>query len=184
MHEIDNLNGGNAYDMTVNSYGIFMAIVDGGQVKLWKNGVVTDVYGSVGVFDRFEDFYVDNNDVYFLVNEEKSVLSSKVKYWKNGVTHYLSSGQNVYSDSIFVFNGDVYVEGLRDGKPVYWVNGKLKTISTEKRNEYVYGMTVFKGDVYCAGIRDGYFKLWKNGNTMNVPKTGVYCTPNDIVVVE
>lgn len=184
LYEIDNLNGVSVSDMVVNRYGTFLAIFEGNIVKLWKNGVITTVFENPTGYDRPRGFYVDNDDVYFLVNEEISGIRSKIKYWKNGVTHYISNDRPTFPSTISGFKGNAYVSGMYDDKPVYWVNGKRKTLSTEKQYEYVWGLVVFKGDVYCSGSSDGDFKLWKNGKKMKVEKTNIRSFTEDIAVAE
>ena len=181
LQDMSTTTATNTYGIFVNSSGIHIALWESNLVKLWKNGVVSTL--STGEkFDRLRDFYVDKNDVYFLVNEEEAGVANKIKYWKNGVANYIPNATNTMASSIHVANGKVYVSGMVSSKPKYWVNGKVTHLSDTEMP--VWTITSFKGNVYCAGSSSQMLTIWKNSKEMSFANTAFYNDPYDIAVAE
>lgn len=181
LQDMTSTTATNTYGIFVSSNGIHIGLWENNLVKLWKNGTVITLSDGA-VFDRLRDFYVDQGDVYFLVNEEVSGLPSKIKYWKNGVAHYIPNATNTLASSIHVVNGKVYVAGMVAAKPKYWVNGKSTDLNKEEMQ--VWSITAFKGNVYCAGSSNKTLKIWKNNKEMQFANTAFYNDPYDVAVVE
>jgi len=143
--------------------------VSGNRVKLWKNGVlsnITDGTNNVRVYDM----QVSGADVYIAGLEYNGNLGyQQAKYWKNGTGEILSAGTGQESQGeihrILVKGTDVYCTGMINYKPTLWKNAEATPLSTVYGT--CYGIAVSGTDVYAAGtVQAGnsfQAVYWKNG---------------------
>lgn len=165
----------------VTSYGVYVSFIENGLIKVWHDGVINTLSNGQSL-DRLRGFYVSGADVYVLADESKDAIH-KIKYWKNGVVHYLPNLSNaVQSSYITVVKGNVYIAGMDNYVVKYWVNGK--PVKLNDPNGMVWGLSVFKGDVYAVGTVDLDFKIWENGKDMKKVSNTAYENPYDIAVAE
>ena len=147
--------------------------------RLWKNGVVQNLAGSVfrssntdGTLEYAEarSVFISGNDVYVAGYEqfqkEIQVTENVVNYetirrarlWKNGVLQHLTNGISFdEATSVFVSDNNVYVlgrevlENPRRFAFKLWKNGEAE-IFAEGNNEWqANSLFVSDGDVYIAG---------------------------------
>jgi hypothetical protein len=146
---------------TILNFGSFVPIA-----AYWKNGNI-NYLGNSAVFANPTGIAVSGSDVYISANKYGDLsaignivsTSDTAMYWVNGVPVRLGPG---YTNSIFVFNGDVYVSGTTiDGSAVYWKNGNQIILAA---NANTKGIVVVDNDVYVAGnLGYRYGVYWKNG---------------------
>jgi hypothetical protein len=182
------------------------------QAVLWKNGQIffgtdpksRDDYHASSVF-------VDGTDVYVAgyhgnttdVRENGGVhriIQIRALLWKNGEPQYLTDGsQQVFANSVFVSEGDVYVAGNvfpesnNDYRAVLWKNGEAQYLSESGHHSYASSIFVSGGDVYVVGTEvngeEGGAVLWKNGNrqylgsAQNCSATSLFVSGDDVYVV-
>ena len=74
-------------------------------------------------------------------------------------------------------NGDVYVAGCSEDKPVLWKNGAISVLAESESYGHAYGVAVHGSDVYVVGTDDKKAVLWKNGegSTFKEDKKGPVC---------
>jgi hypothetical protein len=163
------IQGGNVYLAGTGNDGL-----NGNRLKLWKNGVfsnVTDGANDVRVFDM----QVSGNDIYLAGKEYNNASSYwQAKYWKNGTGMVLSAGTGVETQGelhrILVKGTDVYGAGMINSKPVLWKNATATPLSTDYGT--CYGLAVSGTDVYTAGaVQAGntyQAVYWKNGTQVTL----------------
>lgn len=163
------IQGGNVYLAGTGNDGL-----NGNRLKLWKNGVFSNV--TDGANDaRVYDMQVSGNDIY-LAGKELNNASGywQAKYWKNGTGIVLSAGTGNESQGevhrILVKGSDVYSAGMINGKPVLWKNAEATPLSTDYGT--CYGLAVSGTDVYTAGaVQAGntyQAVYWKNGTQVTL----------------
>ena len=145
---------------TFNNTGTF-------SVQARLDGHVESVILTITVKDL-----VYRTDVYVAGYEIEGAYSV-AKYWKNGTPVSLTNGANdAYANSIFIYNGDVYVAGVEEVNhettvAKYWKNGVATSLTNGSTNAEATFIFVYNGDVYVAGFeREGLnnvAKYWKNG---------------------
>ena len=188
----DGSKNGDAVSVYVSGNDVYVVGKDDGVPTLWKNGVGTAFIdgeteilseaSDVGirmVGDRytFSSVHVSNEDVYIAGYESLyPVLSGKrvAKLWKNGEVQNLKVGsEKAGANSVFVFDGDVYVLGWDGSKSQLWKNGEVQNFFKGERYSEASSVYVSDGDVYVAGneanekgIRVAI--LWKNGIAQNL----------------
>lgn len=153
----------------------------GSIVKVWKNGVATDLTAGTNLAKGLS-VYVSGTDVYVAGYEFITGGSGIAKYWKNGVATSLSStANNAQAESIFVSGTDVYVGGTESngGLTLYarlWKNGVATTLTSGAGSGYVHDLCVSGSDVYAAGedyittsSSSSVAKTWKNGAVTTLP---------------
>jgi hypothetical protein len=147
--------------------------------KVWKNGVVTNLVGGANNNAKANSVFVSGQDVYVAGIEYDNFGGTKAKYWKNGISNYLTpSGANYTcnnANSIFVSGNDVYIAGdeyggsspflgtytrlWKNSYPVFLNRG----YQSKSNSVFVSGT-----DVYIAGSEyngtSNVAKLWKNSN--------------------
>ncbi len=155
----------------------------GAVVKLWKNGVATDLTTGTTLAKGF-DVFVSGTDVYVAGSEFNAAGKNIAKYWKNGIATSLSSVANHgEAQSIFVSGTDVYVSGNESagGSIDYatlWINGIATTLSNGPFSSYANDVIVSGTDVYVVGQEftassssSSVAKTWKNGVATILPST-------------
>jgi len=148
--------------------------VSGNRIKLWKNGVLSDITDGTNNV-RVYDMQVNGNDVY-LAGLEYNPNSGyqQAKYWKNGTGVILSAGTGQETQGelhrILVKGTDVYCSGMINGKPTQWKNAEATPLSTDYGT--CYGIAVSGNDVYAAGtVQTGntyQAVYWKNGTQVSL----------------
>lgn len=133
---------------------------------LWKNGIPQSI-GEIGNFNNASSVFVDGDDIYAAINE------NDIGYlWKNG------DKIDIHADdvnSLFVYEGKVYVAGKMNDKPTLWIDGHPKYLATTSGSaEKIY---VYNGDVYVTGyfgsiLGNSSAFLWKNGNLYELADSG------------
>ncbi|WP_162919923.1 hypothetical protein [Hanstruepera ponticola] len=140
---------------------------------LWTNGIVTDlnVAYSDSDFELFliSDFYVYNDDVYFVGYLRNISNPSQIDmvYWKNGVktTIIQNTTYDGNSPSLIVSNDDVYVY-LKNANNEYeiFINNIFYPISqnygavrmaTKNSEVYIFGQILSSSDGFYYNINTG-----------------------------
>ncbi|MBL0144965.1 MAG: carboxypeptidase regulatory-like domain-containing protein [Chitinophagaceae bacterium] len=158
-------------------------------IKLWKNGVATNITsGLTQSFGYGLDVY--NGNVYICGQENISgTLVSKI--WKNGVATTLTNGifNDIDAKNIKVVNGDVYVcgtgsLGFSEYKSIYWKNGTLNILPTTGQYNGANNLFTNNNDIYIVGYDSSNAVVWKNGllTTLNVQPPNIYGRANSIFV--
>ncbi len=159
-------------------------------VKLWKNGIVTNI--TNGVYDAVPyGLFVSGTDVY-AVGREYNGTTHVAKIWKNGIVSTLSNSFS-QANSVFVSGADIYVAGYEtnaSGKNVakIWKNGVATNLTDGTKNANTRSIVIVGTDVYVAGEEENNVgttvgKLWKNGVASDL-LSGAYSTfGNSIKVV-
>jgi hypothetical protein len=159
---------------TTASADVYVAGVENGIAKVWKNGVATNL--SVASDSAFAlSVFVAGTDVYVA-----GIKSRKAVVWKNGVSTILTTGANVYesANSVYVQGTDVYVAGSGDDyagnhyMAKLWKNGISATLSGTSYQGLSKTSSVFVlgTDVYVSGDDIDILTYptvpttWKNGN--------------------
>ncbi len=167
------VSGGDVYVVGIINNTTFTQII-----RLWKNGVPTDI--TPGTTEAYAlSVFVSGTDVYVAGANRVGAGSSVATYWKNGVATAVSTITG-HANSIFVNGSDVYVCGqestgsfdaavlYKNGVPTYLTTGSPS--SGDAAEVYVSG-----GDVYVAGLefisnspQVSVAKVWKNGVVTNL----------------
>lgn len=169
-------------------------------IKLWKNGVLTNITNGTSYSEAYGlDIY--NGNVYICGVDDKLNTTRVSKVWKNGVATILSKDTFDYTDpsNIKVVNGDVYVSGSATpsnpnsayfGKAIYWKNGVINFLSNAANTKsFASGIFENNGDLYFTGnentISTNTGVYWKNGvkTILTVSPTYTYTEPYSIYVV-
>jgi hypothetical protein len=153
----------------------------GGIVKLWKNGIATNLTTGA-TLAHGNSVFVSGTDVYVAGVEFIVGGSGIAKYWKNGVATSLSANtNNGEAESIFVSGSDVYVAGTESNGGSYsfaklWKNGVATTLTAGAGSGYAHDLCVSGTDVYIAGqdyistgSNSSVAKSWKNGVVTILP---------------
>jgi hypothetical protein len=92
------------------------------------------------------------------------------------------SSCNIHIEGVIDVNNDVYICGSSNNKPVYWINGFVKTLNSTKNYTQITAnsIDVYNGDVYVLGAGWGYDKgarfdeitCWKNGEQIFSSENG------------
>jgi hypothetical protein len=152
-------------------------------IKLWKNGVVTNVTSGVTqAYGYGLDVY--NGNVYILGSENNGVGGLINKVWVNGFASNLPTGSfdNTEITDIKVNNGDVYVSGtgttytggLATQKAIYWKNGTINLLTGTTQNCYGNDVFISGTDVYIVGADSSSSVYWKNGTKVSLPSQAPY----------
>lgn len=174
-------------------------------VKVWKNGISTDVIRSdnwIDVSSMFiykEDVFICGHEQNGDRDEQRYRNNSIAKIWKNGKAQNLTDGHNnAYALSLYIENGIVYVVGFEIENNKYtaklWIDGKAQNISDSKNNTIANSIFISKGNVYIAGRETingiEVAKLWINGKAQNLSNgnyrsiaSSVFVHKNNIYVV-
>ena len=150
---------------------VYVAGVENGIAKVWKNGVATNL-STLADNAEANSVFVLGTDVYVA-----GVAGNKVRVWKNGVGTNVTNGANYASaSSIYVSGSDVYLAGEEedsnfDVDAKVWKNGVVTNLTSGVGvSGYATSVFVVGTDVYVAGtITDsiaGQFEkavVWKNG---------------------
>ena len=133
---------------------------------LWKNGIPQSI-GEIGNFNNASSVFVDGCNIYAAVNE------NDIGYlWKNGKKTGINEGE---VNSVFVYEGNVYIAGTMNYRPTLWINGHPEYLGTSIGS--AEDLCVYKGDVYVAGyigsiLGNSSPVLWKNGNSHKLADSG------------
>ncbi len=152
-------------------------------IKLWKNGVVTNITSGL-TLAYGHGLEVHNNDVYILGSED-SGSGSVNKIWLNGVATTLPMGTFDYiaPNNIKVINGDVYVSGFGtnyngglppDNKAIFWKNGIINILTSNTQNCIGSNIFVTGNDIYMTGYDNSKAVYWKNGVITNLALQSPY----------
>lgn len=171
----------------------------GAFIRLWKNGVFTDITNGMNSDSRAWDMVVNGNDV-FIAGYLQTVSTNndrKACYWKNGtLTYFDNSTSNTGSQAhrIVVAGNDVYASGYINNKAAFWKNNTITELSAS--NGYSYGIAVNGADVYTtAGIQQSNnnyrSSFFKNGTITQLSAAtnysssafGIGVIGNDVYVI-
>jgi Carboxypeptidase regulatory-like domain len=155
------------------------------QVKLWKNGVLTNITSGINDASAFA-FDVYNGDVY-ICGDELNANIDITKFWKNDLSTILSKDTFDYVEAtdIKVVNGDVYISGKGAknnsfAKALYWKNGVINLLPGVGPGSSI-ATSVFanNGDIYFAGteinnVNQSVGLYWKNGVKYTLNFSGLY----------
>ena len=168
-------------DASVNTSGpnIYVAGEAENGVRVWKNGIATNLYNSINSL-RVNDMFVSGNDI-FVVGYEESGNGYKIaKLWRNGSSVNLSElGKDAEATAVYVNGADVYVVGtekLSLNSPFniakLWKNGVAVNLTSSTSSGYAHDICVANGDVYVVGVdfhsSPYYSWIWKNGVLSNL----------------
>lgn len=151
-----------------DSVDVYVAAPANG-VEYWKNGEEFYLEGTQANTGGAYGLAVSGTDVYigsytFFGNYPAFTAA----YWKNGqktiLTEHDSSGE---VGALVLSNGDLYVGGNENSRPVYWKNGVKHILPTITPGYAMVNALAIEGtDVYAAGYEaanNGYTVYWKNG---------------------
>ncbi len=191
----DGMNNSSANSIYVTNNNAYVVgnetiLGQGGQAKLWKNGV--NVYS-----DNFASansvFVSDNEDVYMVGSSQENKASLlRATVWKNGVATYLTDGShNAHANSVFISENDVYVVGYEAypnrNVALLWKNG-TPIILEDSIYAQPTSLFVSGNDIYVAGLSyDGAnvsVTVWKNGNPFYLTNTNDHVRVYSIYVSE
>ncbi|RPD44455.1 hypothetical protein [Paracnuella aquatica] len=182
-----------AYDIAVSGSDVYVVGHILSDAIIWKNGIVTKLNRNAlpakarGVALNGSDVYISGEDY----------NSSRVVYWKNGLTTALGSlvGKDptrgnyigVYGYDMAVTGNDVYVVGDTAQKAIYWKNGIGTMLSANNAYGTATAIVLSNKDVYISGVEDGNAVYWKNGvktvlSTQNSGAYGIAVSGNDVYV--
>lgn len=136
------------------------------KLKLWKNGVITEITQGIATDAFCSDMIIDKSDVYIAGSETLDSLEIRVaKYWKNGSP--VSFEQSAEIKRIVKFNNEIYCSGVSGGLPCYWNNGEITTLGNDKGQ--CVGIT-FKNNLIQAlvsSVASGKYQtsLWNNSTS-------------------
>jgi len=138
----------------------------------WINGLLTDlnVEFSEPDFELYwmTDFYVVNNDVYFLgfLRSISNPTQRDLVYWKNGIKTVILENinyTNTNSSSIRVINNEVYVfSNIEYNQPGVFINNSFNPINS---SYIVQGMTIKENEVFIYGSSTPTSGFYQNINT-------------------
>jgi hypothetical protein len=193
------LNNAKANSVFVNGSDVYATfnekdVNNNSLARLWKNGVVTNLPLSNGIFSTASSVFVSGSDVYISGSIYDPINGSKAKLWKNGIVNDFGNLPINASPSSLVISGtDIYAAGseITGSNGMYslfgkvWKNGVSTTLLTA--NPINGSGTVFEGislssvfvkgiDVYAAGyqavagstLAQYVAKVWKNGVVTNL----------------
>jgi len=150
----------------------------------WRNDSLT-ILPDASFPGKGPTIFVDSSDIYLSRGCYYSPTSTVARYWKNGISHDLTSGVGVLanSNSIFVKNNNVYIAGDIDtpdmlSRACYWINGIIYYLTNGASNASAESIFVYNDDVYVAGYEfeqiDAsypiykYATYWKNGKAVRL----------------
>ncbi len=170
---------------------VYVAGVENGIAKVWKNGVATSLSIATDSAEAYS-VYVSGTDVYVA-----GTANNRARVWKNGVGTNLTTGANGagLAQSVFVVGSDVYAAGFEGSgsneEAKIWKNGVATTL-TSGANEYGFAASVFVvgTDVYVAGAAIDSLSnqperavFWKNGVRTTLTTGTNYGNANSIFVL-
>ena len=175
-------------------------------IKYWKNGSVNSITNE-NHFAKANAIAAYGNDIYICGYESTGGLAV-AKYWKNGKVFPLTNSTGGWSaaNSIFIYNGDVYVAGVVGTSPdisknvdvaTYWKNGVAVDISDGTKNAIANSIFVNDAGVYTAGVEAvsaqsgiNIAKYWKNSIVSSLTDGAlhgfayqIWVVDNDVYVV-
>ncbi len=185
---------------------VYVAGMDNGTAKVWKNGVASNLF-AFSDSAVVNSVYVSGNDIYAAGRE-----GNVAKVWKNGIasslTNIANGGANAFS--VYVVGNDVYVAGrqtnITSGQTTakLWKNGIPVNLSINTtRSSQARSVFVIGSDVYVAGdesisaflttnINNNNAIFWKNGIVTNLTNnnngneygyaSSVFVSGNDVYV--
>lgn len=156
---------------------------DGDIVKLWKNGIVTDI--TNGANDSNGNFvYVDDGDIY-IAGYTNNGAERIATVWKNGnILYELTDGtKDAKAKAVIVDGEDLYTTGYEDkneGKKIakVWRNGTVLYELTDGSNDALaYSSYINFGDIYTVGYDKNMdnklvSKVWRNGELLHTLTNG------------
>lgn len=131
--------------------------------------------------------HAQGKDVYVGGSQYTEGNKTRVVYWKNGMTEYVSgAAQNNTATAIYAENGNIYVAGTvyQDNRPYQrlWVNGEQKVNSGALQFSGIRAITVYDGAYYLAGQFAQAASIWY-GTTMqtinNAPSEATFIHVED-----
>lgn len=155
---------GPVYTYTADPVDVYAAAPALG-VVYWKNGqevfletTVSNFGGAYGIAVSGTDLYVGG------YTYSNTYPGNTAAYWKNGQKTLLSA-PNMQGEvgALVISNGDLYVGGSEDQRPVYWKNGTRYLLPGSTVLGKVKAMAVNGADIYAAGYDNGRTVSWKNG---------------------
>ncbi len=177
---IDNLTVGSL--VTVGPT-VYVAGDDGDIVKLWRNGILTDITNETT--DSNGNFiYVDKGDIYIAgyINNGAERIAA---VWKNGeILYELTDGTTDSKAKAVITDGeDVYITGYEDNdqsKKIakVWKNGIILYELTDGSNDALaYATYIESGDIYTVGYDKNMdntlvSKVWRNGVLLHTLTNG------------
>ena len=152
-----------------------------GIVKVWKNGVATDLTDGTFYSTGSGMFIADNNDVYVAgYRYDAAGFITSAVYWKNGTETYIAGGgSDAYATDVYVNGTDVYISyyaynaftGISTAKLLK--NGTSTSLSDGTTDAYAQSLFVSGNDVYVGGSQKNVAgksvaMIWKNGTAINL----------------
>ncbi|CAD7799759.1 hypothetical protein CHRY9390_03288 [Chryseobacterium aquaeductus] len=163
----------------IYAFGEALNILD--KFTFWKNNIKYDVLQYLGipsgVYFRVFDFYVDNDNIYFLgLVENPFPITSSQKYqlcyWKNGTKVILNtSGSDNFATNwqeMIVYNNDLYISVKQDNTLGYYKNNIYTQITNQG---YSTGIAKNSNGVYIPVVNNvtssRYYLNLITGQTIN-----------------
>lgn len=165
-------------------------------VKVWKNGVASNV--SDGTFSSYASsmYVAANNDIYVAgYRYDAAGFATTAVYWKNGTETYIAGGgSDAYAEDVYVNGTDVYVAfygynaftGISAAK--LWKNGTSTFLSDGTTDAYARTVSVSGTDVYVGGSQKNtagksVAVIWKNGTLINLSDGTADAQVNEVFIV-
>jgi hypothetical protein len=141
---------GAVYSLYASGNDVYVAGYIGDTAKVWKNGVVTNLF-EPNRSTQANAVFVSGTDVY-VAGVSTSRLTDKVwtsfpRLWKNGVSIKLDLNPNYSAEAngVCVNGSDVYVSGnVSFASPVIWKNGVKYNVGSGSFSSKCYGIVVKK----------------------------------------
>lgn len=148
-------------------------------VNLWKNGSVTTLSDGVKA-DKARSMSYDGGNLYVLAEEEYNG-EKKIKYWKNGTVHYLSTvNASLAAYDIDVLEDIVVIAGDNDNYGGYWYDRMRFSVGASSGST-IHAIKKFKDNVYMVGV-DGGFKVWDAAKSIYSDSKTLQCEVHSIFV--
>lgn len=160
-------------------YDVYVVGDDDGIPVYWKNGIRTALqYDTTNDYSTYAQYIVLSDGDFHIAGYEYRTENNAIMYWKNGgKPEYLTADTgSADADGIAIMDGDIYITGSNNDKPVYWTNkdGDFKEteLATDGSTDAICvdGSTIYiAGYVYGTGS-DRTPVIWKNGVKENFAK--------------